>query len=79
MQLKDNVEELLKASELEDPKCELEELPTGTVFGRITSPSFSGRSLAQNSKAIWDVLEKNLPEAQLKRIESEWGRTKLTG
>ena len=68
MQLKDTVIYLLKESEIEDPMIELDELPTGTVFGKVTSASFTGRSLAQNKNLIWDILKRSLPDSQLKKI-----------
>ena len=57
MKLKDTLIYLLKESELEDPIIELNELPTGTVFGKVTSASFSGRSLAQNKNLIRNSLK----------------------
>ena len=68
MQLKDTVIYLLKESELEDPIIELDELPTGTVFGKVTSASFSGRSLAQNTNLIRNILKRSLPDSQLQKI-----------
>lgn len=68
MQLKDIVIDLLKESELDDPMIELDELPTGTVLGKVTSASFSGRSLSQNTKMIRDILKRSLPDSQLKKI-----------
>ena len=69
MQLKDLLMQIFQESELEDPRIELQELPTGTVFGTITSQSFSGKPLAHNIKVIWDILEKSIPEDKRKMIK----------
>jgi len=62
MQLKDLLIHVFQQSELENPKIELDELPTGTVSGTITSQTFAGQSLAQNKRLIWSILEESIPE-----------------
>jgi hypothetical protein len=69
MQLKDLLIQIFQESELGDHKIELQELPTGTVFGTITSQTFSGKSSAHNIKVIWDILEKSIPEDKRKMIK----------
>jgi len=69
MQLKNLVEKILNNSELEDPELELQELPTGTVFGSIISPSFNGKSLAQNTMTVQEILKKHLSDNEVKKIK----------
>ena len=68
MQLKELLIDVFKKSELKDPRIELEELPTGTVFGRITSPTFTGKSLSQNTSFIGDIINANIPEHERRKI-----------
>ena len=62
MQLKDLLIHVFQQSELENPKIELEELPTGEVQGTINSQTFSGQPLARNNQLISSILEKSIPK-----------------
>ena len=69
MQLKQLIEDVIANSGLISPKVELEERPTGTITGTITSVSFSGTSSAHYMKVIWDTLKTTVPKDSLARIK----------
>ena len=68
MKLKDALTHILESA-LENPKIEIDELPTGELMGTISSNSFSGNTLAHNIKLISSILDKSLPKNQRKMVK----------
>ena len=68
MKLRDALTQALKSA-LEDPRIDIEELPTGELMGTISSESFSCNSLAHNIELINSILEKALPIEQRELVK----------